>query len=138
MLRNPVVRACLALAVFVMLAACGGTNSSNSPSLVGTWRSATMMTQNPNGGPVNCPGSLPIGAGSVSCGADDRITFNANGTWSQNAGGGTGTWTLTGSTLTMSQAGSPDQSFTVAISETTLTIVSAVGSTTVTLTATRL
>lgn len=95
----------------LLLAGCGGGGGSDDrrPTqelLVGTWRVARVQTAGQN---MTCPGEIVYTEDgdevSVACGANDTVTFFANGTFtgsSADPGAYSGTWQLNGNTLTFS------------------------------------
>ena len=96
---------CKALFVLsiALVVGCGSSNNGgNGTSIVGTWKNATISRDGQT--PVTCPGQMVIN-GNIddTCGANDTITFNANGTYSINDGDGArgGTYTLANGTLTL-------------------------------------
>jgi hypothetical protein len=93
----------LALALALPLAGCGSSGGDNSNnSLVGTYRAAVIgKTGLPD---VTCPGTLNQNNQELnSCGPNDTVTFNQNGTLSFNTsdGSGTGTYTVNGNRVTL-------------------------------------
>jgi hypothetical protein len=72
----------------------------------------------------------------VTCGSNDRITLNSNGTWFNNETPQTsGTWSTNGNTLVLASPGQQSESFTYTVnSNNTLTISGPSGASTVTLT----
>lgn len=103
----------LGLLLAVSLSGCGGGGSgSSSPApnsvaaaLAGkTWR-VTSITGAGFSVPT-CPGTATAGFITFTCGADDRVTFNSDGTQASVGAGPTGapstttgTWSVSGSTL---------------------------------------
>ena len=74
-------------------------NTLTVAQLAGTYRTTTLAA--PSGQAVNCPGTLTDI--SESCGTNDLVTFNANGTFTSTLAGqqpATGTFTLSGNTIT--------------------------------------
>ena len=82
---------------------CGGGSSANptdpkhDAKLVATWLLKTLQTSHPDTGPTPCPTNTNLANGDkASCGPDDKVTFNADGTYTFSAAGvtkDTGTWT---------------------------------------------
>ncbi len=101
-----------AASLVLALAGCGGgsgNDGGNDPaSLVGSWRAETISAA---GATVACPGSIPFTdndgvSTDVSCGSDDTLQFNSDGTLLGNGsrfgtrGRVRGTWSRSGDTLT--------------------------------------
>jgi hypothetical protein len=110
----PLMTAVVAAAFGWLGAGCGGSgggNGGSAASLVGTWRAVSTGTP---GNTVACPGEVVIGGTSnlqqiSACGANDLTRFGADGTFESVSAGKDesgrfrirGTWTLDGTTLTV-------------------------------------
>lgn len=99
-------RAIAALLAVPFLSACsfggsGNRGTSVSPLLVGRWRQISIATADAS---ANCPASVTVGDGySISCGGNDMLEFNSNGTFTATFSGsnvqGVGRWRLEGTKL---------------------------------------
>ena len=98
----------LALAV-LYLVGCGsssgggGTITITPATLAGTWHNVSLRQD--GGATVTCPGTLnPGGSNSDTCGANDHFTFTALGSFNYAKASGTssGTYTVSGNTITIS------------------------------------
>ena len=105
-MQNPLA-ALAALMVVGALAGCGGGANNGlggttiTPAqLVGTYKTTNLAA--PSGQTTSCPGQLTDI--DESCGANDIVVFNSNGTFTITDTGGSpvsGTYTLSGSKLTL-------------------------------------
>ena len=96
------------------LGSTGSTGGSVSESMIeATWKKNNVSY---NGQSSACPGSVPLGPSTLSCGDNDTLTFNNDHTYHIN--GSTtdaGTWFLQSDTLTFtSTAGNGVYQFGVA------------------------
>ena len=104
----------------------GGTGGSGTPitpaQLAGTYRQVQVETSTGQQESVACPGQLT--SIQESCGANDQVTFNADGTLSYSETGQPavpGTFTISGSTLTV-KSGTTTTSFVLTLFDDTLTL----------------
>ncbi|MEP6754846.1 MAG: lipocalin family protein [Chthonomonadales bacterium] len=92
-----------AVAGLVIIAGCGSSSGGNQNAVVlGTWIQATIAQDGSS--TLRCPANLVVGGAIVdSCGTNDTIVFNANGTFTQTviAGSSSGTYNASGNTLTL-------------------------------------
>ncbi len=109
--RTRFAAATAAASLVLALAGCGGSGNDggNDPaSLVGSWRAETISAA---GTTVACPGNIPFTDNDgvftdLSCGSDDTLQFNSDGTLVGNGsrdgtrGRVRGTWNRSGDTLT--------------------------------------
>jgi hypothetical protein len=99
-------RAIAGLLAVPFLSACSFGGSGNgatsvSPLLVGRWRQISIATADAS---ASCPASVSVGDGySISCGGNDVLEFNSDGTFTATFPGsnvqGLGTWRLEGTKL---------------------------------------
>ena len=87
----------------------GGDNSSpNPPSqnpLIGTYRIVSL--QSPSGQKSTCPGRIIIDSfNDETCGANDTVTINANGTVTASTGTTSETYTISGNTIVVNNPAS--------------------------------
>ncbi len=91
-----------AVLMLVVVTGCG-SGGGGGLNLVGTWRAVTVGKD--GSGSIQCPGTVRDQNNQIvaSCGASDTYTLGSNGTWNATEVGatGTGTWSLNGSTLTV-------------------------------------
>jgi hypothetical protein len=93
------MRRLLALCLLVpALSGCGGGGGSTAPSIVGTWRVASIQAQGSSA--VSCPGTN----GVVTCTATDTLAFRSDGSFT-NVSGQDGTFTAGNGLLTISVNG---------------------------------
>lgn len=113
-------------AVSVLPGCGGGGGGSGAPTrdqLVGRWDSVSMTAE---GKVTPCPGSLSLSGGSAACGG--YMKLNSNDTYTSYIvdADDDGTWTLSGTTLTLrSNRSTPDRVLTISsVSDLSLVIVS--------------
>jgi hypothetical protein len=117
-----------AMCVLVCCAGCGGggngtvavTNAdTTNNSIVGRWVAQTI--QGPDQIVHTCPASVMVGNGTAACGLVDTQIYRVDGSYTDLNGDQRGTWSMNGSTLTISIAGQPAQVYNFSVNGDTLT-----------------
>lgn len=121
MLRLCVLKVSLFLFSVALLAGCGGSSSGSSQFVLTDflWRSQSIKGK--TGGDVPCPADITIQTTPLqlefSCDAEDYTVFNSNGTFTGSGtnAGSSGTWSLSGTVLTMTVVDTSSSPSTTAV-----------------------
>lgn len=115
------------LAPLTICLGCGGDGSSTSNTgvnlasnaILGRWAAATI--QGPADAVHDCPASIMVSGATYACGLLDTQIFHNDGSYSEVTGAQRGTWSTSGSTLTVTIAGQKAVNYTYSIQSNRLT-----------------
>lgn len=102
-----------------LIVGCGGGGSGTTYGLPGSWVFAKVDTTSPYTGTITLTSAMGIITGTITF--NENGTFTASGNYNTDSGSINGTWSASGSTLTLTAEGDT-QSVSYSISGSVLTM----------------